>query len=184
MLIIGDVHGKFDNYLELTKLAESSIQIGDMGFNYSPLAELSLNHRFIKGNHDNYEISDPHDLGDFGIHEGIFYIRGAASIDRMRRIEGKDWFADEQLSYARLQEVINLFESTKPKIVISHDCPQSMASLLCGIQDTTLTRLALQTCFGLHQPELWIFGHHHRHVEDTFWGTKFVCLGELETFST
>ena len=52
--IIGDVHGKYGEYLHLTDDAEYSIQLGDMGFSYNHMKELNpLNHTFFGGNHDN-----------------------------------------------------------------------------------------------------------------------------------
>jgi hypothetical protein len=99
--IIGDVHGKFQDYIALTKECDYSIQVGDMGFDYSELRVLSKDdHKFIGGNHDNYDkyYGSPHALGstitigmgkDFGIatHGGLdfFFLRGGFSIDWKQR---------------------------------------------------------------------------------------------------
>lgn len=96
LAVFGDVHGKYTEYMRLTKLAEYSIQVGDMGFNYKPLTGLlgidPARHRVLGGNHDNYERGpcpactgascpacdgrgflfvqqSPHFLGDFGTWE-------------------------------------------------------------------------------------------------------------------
>ena len=54
--IIGDVHQYYDSYFSLAEECEYSLQVGDMGFNYEPLKQLdSNNHKFIGGNHDNYD---------------------------------------------------------------------------------------------------------------------------------
>lgn len=181
MLVIGDVHGKFEEYHELIKNRDRSIQVGDMGIDYSGLRTSGSNHYFIQGNHDNYKINHPQCLNNFGMLDGIFYIRGAYSIDRWRKIEGETWFADEELTNNEMTEAVSLFERQKPEIVISHDCPQCIASNF-GVYDKTMTRNGLQTMFQIHQPRLWLFGHHHRSMVDEFWGTEFRCLAELETY--
>jgi len=53
--IFGDVHGNIEDYVLCTKQAPSSVQLGDMGFDYSSLNELDPRfHVFVGGNHDNY----------------------------------------------------------------------------------------------------------------------------------
>ena len=56
MLIIGDVHGKINEYLQLIKNRKHSIQLGDFGVGFVDIPELPINHRFIRGNHDNPEL--------------------------------------------------------------------------------------------------------------------------------
>ena len=52
--IVGDVHGKFDGYINLIKDCEYSLQVGDMGFNYEQLSALNPSkHQFMGGNQDN-----------------------------------------------------------------------------------------------------------------------------------
>ena len=38
--IIGDVHGKYEEYLLLLSAADYSVQIGDMGFSYNQIGFL------------------------------------------------------------------------------------------------------------------------------------------------
>ncbi len=54
--IIGDVHGKLDEYAHLASEAEYSLQVGDMGFDYRYITRIvdSDRHKAIGGNHDNY----------------------------------------------------------------------------------------------------------------------------------
>jgi len=37
--------------------------------------------------------------------------------------------------------------------------------------------------WGIHKPDLWIFGHFHNSWTQTIQGTEFRCLAELETFN-
>lgn len=134
LMLIGDVHGKYYEYHELIKIAEQknikSIQLGDFGFEIEHIWHRnninSTNHKILFGNHDFYPFIDlPHSLGNFGYLEeyGIFYIRGANSIDKYRRTIGLDWFSNEELSWEEANQCLELYEKIKPNIVISHDCP-------------------------------------------------------------
>jgi len=91
---------------------------------------------------------------------------------------------NEELNYAEARKVANAYFANKPRIVVSHDCPQSLASLLYRINDKSITRQLLETCFREHQPEYWIYGHHHKSIRTniTFEGKtiSFIGLNELE----
>lgn len=182
MLIIGDVHGKFSEYKKLLG-EEPSIQVGDMGFDYTELDCLSSHHKFIKGNHDNYNLHSSHDLGDYGVWQNVFFIRGANSIDKNMRIDGISWWADEELSYQELKDCISMYETVKPDIVVSHDCPHTTANQVFGITESSRTRQALDIMWGIHQPKIWCFGHHHRSINTVIGHTRFICLAELETIN-
>jgi hypothetical protein len=196
--IISDVHGKFDKYVKLAKEVPYSIQIGDMGFKYDALNELDPEkHRVLAGNHDNYACVDgkfvfqtPHFLGDFGTYNvpGIgdfFYVRGAYSIDKKYRRVGINWFEREELNYQECLAALEVYKSTKPDIVISHECPSSVIDFV-GLKywDHELlkpsnTANLLQTMLDFHRPKLWIFGHHHKNFTKIIDVTTFECREEL-----
>lgn len=203
--IIGDCHGKIDEYLKLTKNAQASIQVGDMGFaaEYKKLDEsgLSLSHRFVPGNHDDLDAKSKYSLGDFGIVEipnfsKVFFIRGAWSIDHWQRktydaaTGGKSWWPQEELSFAELNAALKLYQQCKPDFVVSHDCPQCIKmevadpSMLKRFgydrNPVVRTSLCLQAMFESHQPHYWIFGHYHKSFREHRNGTIFQCLNELE----
>jgi hypothetical protein len=200
LTVVGDCHGLTDRYVNKVKDLEASVQLGDMAHNYSRLSGLDpLKHKFFGGNHDNYDIyyQQPHSLGDFGEYTlgGIkfFFMRGAFSIDRIYRTPKVDWWEEEELSYAQLNECITLYQRLKPAIVITHDCPLPIAEIIgnkrvlinYGFDPHTYrprTQLALTQMFEIHQPELWLFGHFHLSREVVYKGTKFICLNELEIF--
>lgn len=181
MRIIGDVHGKIDDYLKIIGFTDCSLQLGDMGFDYSRIPE-SADHRFIRGNHDNYDSNHPNILSDYGIWRDIFYIRGAYSIDKIYRREGVDWFRNEELSYQDANDTFDFYEKVKPRIVVTHSAPMRIVGEMGFKPLKTFTQSLLDTCFEAHQPELWIFGHFHKSWVRDICGTRFRCLAELETF--
>lgn len=206
MRFIGDVHGKFKRYRKLIRNIPASIQVGDMGVGFKKYmhGELILdinppfdamsegNHRFIRGNHDNPEVCKQH---KYYIPDGhmetvqntkMMYIGGAISIDKAWRTEGLDYWSDEELSYPELDNLINIYRDYKPDVMITHDCPESIANEMMMAFNTTkkdfpsITRQALESMFYFHQPKYWIFGHWHKTISFTTLGTAFRCLGELD----
>lgn len=149
--------------MPLAMEAEYSIQVGDLGLDYSYLDRLQLDvtrHRAIAGNHDNYGengcLTDPLFLGDYGVHEvdgaSIFFVRGAWSIDQEHRkrrqkwpanIGEITWWEDEELSRFQMESAIELFRERTPEIVVSHEAPM-------GIVDR-FTNLSFPRNFGYHE---------------------------------
>jgi predicted phosphodiesterase len=191
LLIIGDVHGKVDNYWKiLQKHDGASIQLGDFGFNKHHKWHLknidNKKHQIVFGNHDDYTfVNKPHSLRNWAYTpQGyeIMTIRGAWSIDKHDRVEGKSWWANEELTYTEMEEAVDAFNYYKPKIVITHNCPYSVGDYLFGIKDKSMTCNGFEIMLQNHQPDLWFFGHHHRSVNEEINGTRFICLAELETY--
>lgn len=201
MLIIGDVHGKIKQYLWLIKDVESSFQIGDMGIGFpNILLPTSDNgHKFIRGNHDNPSVcrQHPNYAGEFGYipEKEIFFMGGAWSIDKEWRIPGYSWWPDEELSWEQMDAAYELYVEKKPKIVLTHDCPDEIGSFILaslkspfiigsdgkGMKISTQTAKGLQRMLDIHKPEKWIFGHWHQSWKMERQGTRFICLNELET---
>lgn len=208
--IIGDVHGKFRRYREIIRDVPFSIQAGDMGVGFMgfrggelrsltnpPYDAMSEGrHLFIRGNHDNPEVCKRQKYwipdGSFIpavdgiIDSGIYCLGGAVSIDRAYRTEGLDWWPDEELSYAELERMVDEYAAIKPEIVITHDCPSSIANEILSafnktkIEDGSRTRVALERMLGRHQPREWYFGHWHVSLSVKRGRTLFTCLNELE----
>jgi hypothetical protein len=194
MYLIGDIHGRFVEYFEVIKDLEESIQLGDFGLGfgnrnfgddyYKEEVKKYPNHKFIRGNHDNPQVcnSMPNCLGDFGYIEklDLFYVAGAYSIDRHIRIEGVDWWKEEELDYATFQKVVDLYEQVKPSIVISHDCPMDVIPYMSGKPIRNSTSSNLNYLFYKHQPKKWYFGHHHLSKDLLIEKTNFICLDIFE----
>lgn len=189
-------------YLQLIAGAEYSVQIGDMGdgLAYDQLREhVDLaRHRFFPGNHDHYDQLPPHSLGDFGLvsHGGVefFFVRGAASTDRDKLVRlgrelGKTlWYEEEQLTAEQMQAAEAAYKAARPKIMLTHDAPTDIARAVW--RDTSRpspgesfrasrTNEFLAQLFELHQPRVWLFGHHHHNWRLREGATEFVCVGEL-----
>lgn len=193
LTIIGDVHGKVEQYKEITDNCEVSICVGDFGFEkqWNWLYENidSDRHVINPGNHDtNKGFTSQYSTGHFSFQSipNLFTVRGAESIDKHLRTEGIDWFADEELNYQQQLEAFDLYAKVKPRIVISHDCPQIIMESIFKMGwsfGKSQTRNMLQAMFDAHKPELWVFGHHHFSKDVNIFGTRFVCLDELETLT-
>lgn len=193
---IGDVHGKWARYKKLIKGVPRSIQVGDFGIGfYNPRTETYSrpphnamakgDHKFIRGNHDNPTQcrSHPFWLKDGAyVDDSIFCIGGALSIDKHLRTEGWNWWADEELCYAEFLELIQAYEEAKPKVVVTHECPEAVMSRVLNrykYDFPSITRQFLDNLLHVHKPDLWIHGHWHLDHHTVFEGVEFIGLGEL-----
>ncbi|KKL57766.1 hypothetical protein LCGC14_2232120 [marine sediment metagenome] len=207
MFFIGDVHGIFrsiperdieEGYFDIIERLgnQKSIQVGDFGFGFCKkiLPIWDINHRFIRGNHDDPAACQVHlnHLGDYGVSEdGIFFVGGGYSIDVDWRKANAYmyphpiWWEDEEIAEVEFDKIIELYETTKPKIIVSHDCPSEIRNTLIDGNKPFRNRTSdglLSVMFKVHQPELWVFGHYHESFDSTIGRTHFKCLAELEVF--
>lgn len=170
MIFIGDIHGAIHHAVAVAENHpdETVLQVGDFGiFNewQAPVFPFIPNNlKMFPGNHDNRDYCNtlPFCIGDYGEFEDIFFISGASSIDASYRIEGVDWWRNEELNYSQFQDALDKWEKSDKMILVSHDCPQSLASELFHIHDTSSTRTMLDHAIEIKKPEMIIFGHHHR----------------------
>lgn len=182
MLIIGDIHGKTEQYFQIISKEKESIQLGDFGFRSQYdwfLKNTGPDHKVLMGNHDYYPYlgTSPKILPSFGYLPAseIFYIRGAYSIDWKSRTIGVDLFENEELTIAEGYQALDLYDKIRPKFVVSHDCPTTFSWTFSNFPPSR-TRQLLQSLLDIHQPKLWVFGHHHLSIRTE----KFICLKELE----
>lgn len=187
MYLIGDVHGKIKEYLELIKiLNDETIQLGDFGIGFIKIPKLSIQHMFIRGNHDNPKLCKkfPNFMGDFGIFDkyDLFFISGAYSVDYNLRTIGVDWWENEELTNRQIIEAMCLYEKTQPRFVISHDAPRAFLESHFSGSFNTKTSNFLEQLLGIHEPEIWVFAHHHKSIRQKFGKTHFVGLDELEMY--
>lgn len=210
--IIGDVHGKHDDYFNIVNTCEASIQLGDFGFfpswnrlSYSGL-DKSL-HKIIPGNHDDYDYCPQSEycLGDFGpaIVNGFefFFVRGGLSIDRVYRVgeelsnKNKTWWSQEELNFSQMLDCIKLYSEIKPDYLLSHAPAVEVIDILHTKNNSILqnfkfhkgyrenTSLLISELIKIHRPKFCFSGHHHKDKTFTIDGTTFVCLAELSTFT-
>lgn len=186
---VGDVHGRLNS---LPKLGHPVVQIGDMGIGFveSKDDEQQLRRRddlwFIRGNHDDPAAcrSHPRYLGDWGQHDFMFWVSGAWSIDQNFRVEGVSWWREEELNYEESRRAFDDYVAARPRLMISHDGPACLFTkggpMELAMFQTTSTSSLLQTMLEAHQPEFWLFGHHHKSRSFTLGSTHFRCLNVEE----
>lgn len=200
---IGDVHGKFKGYSRLIYDAPYSIQVGDMGVGFKkynrdsdlvwdtnpPFDKMSDGkHLFIRGNHDNPGVCLRHKywIPDGSLIDGVFCVGGATSIDKAWRTKDIDWWEDEEVSQDELEKILQVYSELKPEIVVTHECPESIANQILAafnkvkFNDFSRTRQTLERMYYVHQPKIWIFGHWHQSLNFMDGTTNFICLNELE----
>lgn len=203
---IGDVHGRYEDYLSIAQSCDFSVQVGDFGgsrewnaLNYSGLNP--DNHKILGGNHDDYPRCEksPYFMGNFGIQKlgsnpPIFYIRGGHSLDKFSRVKNDMMYSyREELNFTQMIGCVKLYERIKPEIVVSHVPPTCVnREIFSPMHQECLTSFNLDADFientarlgeyllSIHRPKLWVFGHLHIPYDNTLLGTKFKGLGELE----
>ncbi len=185
LLLISDIHGNINEYWKiLNKYKLKSIQVGDFGFKKHHEWHLknidSTKHKINFGNHDDYSfLCENHSLKNFSYYNGLMTVRGAFSIDRYRRIDGIDWWHNEEMTYSEMLDAVDCYMENKPNIMVTHDCPNSIRQTLFGIFDKSITANGLEMMFQFHKPKVWVFGHHHKNIDVEIMGTRFICQEEF-----
>lgn len=211
-LIIGDVHKHWNRYINILNKtsADRTIQVGDFGINEKEGYEdreiliernrlmKSEDHKFIRGNHDDLSMCNLHNCyipdGKYENDTGIFYFGGS---EFSPPDDPYDKYKKHDIYTAYLDGIASKYDDAKPRIVISHDCPEVVAVEMFHhykidgeyrkkvSKDPYHTRNFLSLLWTLHQPEVWIFGHWHirvtKYQKMKNQSTKFVCLSILET---
>jgi hypothetical protein len=144
LFLIGDVHGKTEEYLaalaampkNATSFALGDLYLGRPGIS---LPTMDPRHRFIRGNHDSPALAEAHPnfAGKFGFipeDGGVFYLSGALTVSAPVLQNSKYWYADEELSPQELDAAIDLYRESKPRILLSHEGPSEIvAEMLAGL---------------------------------------------------
>lgn len=190
MRYIGDIHGDYKTYFNIIEGCERSIQVGDFGIGFvaNPVDMYDTSkHEFIRGNHD-YPHSckrwEPNYIpdGTFRPETSTFFCGGALSVDKVTRKYGIDWWDDEELTIKQFYDIIDEYVEAKPKIMVTHDCPEFLARKTMSGYDSykasipSTTRQAFDAMWVAHKPKVWIFGHWHESVKEEVNGTTFICL--------
>ena len=189
--------------------AEMLIQVGDFGcwhpdkhmsvaYTWDDL-KLAVPVHWIDGNHEDFpflqsmvewDLPEPQPVAENLIYipRGTIlelgglrfgFLGGAASVDRMQRILGRDWFPEELPSYAEAMRLAN--GPGTLDVMVCHDCPEEAADPLVRIKDDPQSngnRLMLQTLVEALQPTYFCFGHYHQWLVQDVEGTHYVCLAD------
>ena len=181
MYFIGDIHCNFDSYLRIIEGLDKSVQVGDFGVGFPDVEypkNFDINHKFIRGNHDNPFVCTHHPncIKDGEYIDGVFYVGGAHSVDKHMRVKDLNWWEEEEVSYQKAMEILDRYVEYKPEIVVSHDCPSIV------IEGQSRTKDLLNAMLEFHEPKIWIFGHHHWSLDLVVNKTRFKCLDIEEVF--
>ena len=66
-----------------------------------------------------------------------------------------------------------------PPIVFSHDCPTWATTFFPGrMRNVSRTNQFLQRLWECHEPDLWLFGHHHETRIIRRNNAQLACIGE------
>jgi Icc-related predicted phosphoesterase len=106
----------------------------------------------------------------------ILFMGGADSIDKNRRIIGKNWFPEEIITQ---KDFMNLPE-VNVDIFITHTCPTELVTTLALYypeKGWEPSNDALSELWKIYKPNLWFFGHWHQYKEGIYKDiTKWYCL--------
>jgi len=185
-IFLGDVHANTEALDTICKLfpTDSIIQLGDLGVGFTASIPYHDNLRFIRGNHDDPKACQARKdyIGDWAVDKDTLFISGAYSIDKLQRIQGYDWWPDEELSLREMDKVLEFIKEHGDTIttVVSHELPQKFIHEHFRLWNRTRTGEFLDEVWGLVVPERWYGAHHHisYHMIDS--GTEFFILDELE----
>jgi len=199
MKILGDIHGKMIKLSQVMKTTEDEVLcVGDIGIGFRGVGQdpsLSERFHFIRGNHDWPYWCKKHAQFtlDYGMWRDMFLFGGARSVDKEWRTEFKNWWRDEELSYAECQRAIEAYAEAKPRIVISHEAPfllqpdlkidvvsRNPDLAVFGDPQPYTTSVAMDEMLAIHKPDLWIFGHWHTSFSKQIGPTRFRCADIFE----
>lgn len=162
-----------------------------------PVEEATSKFHFVSEDHVyKFKALPDHFMGHFGVWTvpdceptqvsgDIFFVRGASSVDKQYRVNGKSWWPEEELSIQQMEEAVELYQEVKPDFVISHECPYHVLEALPwflgkgwgggGIIHNP-TQQMLEAMLQAHRPKIWVFAHYHRNLWQNLFGTTFICL--------
>lgn len=105
----------------------------------------------------------------------VLFMGGAASIDKLWRIEGVSWFPEEEI---KPKDMDGLDPAWHIDIVISHTCPLgiNVKGDYDALRLTDWSRAALSEVMRMYNPKLWYFGHWHTHQQWQMGDTLFTAL--------
>lgn len=198
MALIGDIHGD-KKYLVPEYFMWNDIQLGDLDlFGYGHLV-YDKPRFFLEGNHDHFpslncDAEKPYEVvpGNNLFHiprgywqNGTLFIGGGFSRDHFLRVEGRDWFQEqEKLSYQQMDRIMNApyqFVDT----IVSHECPEELMPVMFNIRPDNSNPVArdLDAVLNAFNPTRWFFGHHHTTRMCNHKNCAFMCLGIGDRFS-
>jgi hypothetical protein len=108
----------------------------------------------------------------------VLFMGGADSIDKDCRILGRDWFPEEIITQADIENLPDI----QIDIVISHTCPECLVADMLPYNSFKFndpSTQALQYVLEKYDPQYWFFGHWHHFKRFKRGYTTFTCLNML-----
>lgn len=190
---VGDIHGDIEFMKSIMNQTPDDlvIQVGDFGFSDTYNAFFATgnynNLKILAGNHDDYSSlrAYSNSLCDYGLIEDFAYLRGALSIDKLRRVSGYDYFENEEIDYQTANDFLSFWETNKPDRFFSHSSSSEgvYSCLTPPFGALSFTERVISEAFKIHEPKLHIHGHLHKSLTYKVGQTTVRSLGINEVFS-
>ena len=194
--IIGSADGmSYQLKTKLSKLGEDfdlSVCLGDVILDYSqPLHIKQINEldptyvKIVQGNEDDPNKLTAHYLGDFGyLWTHLFYVRGEKKSPYLKELTNNN----TEITPKQMAAAYRTYRTTKPKIVLTHACPNSLRHLVERMKKEFISKETHCSKTGKlfdmmlkkHQPEYWVFSHPRKSWREHLSGTTFISLTPLE----
>lgn len=155
------------------------------------LAKKNIKVYFMRGNHDNpkyfseqlIKFDNLRLIKDYEIIDNILFIGGAISIDRMNRVNNKDYWVDEKIIEKSDVDINNV------EIVISHEAPLKANPVISKnvvindnlLKDINESRVILQNIFDKVNAKKWYYGHYHIFKTENIGNTEITCIPEYNS---
>lgn len=205
--IVSDIHGNFTGLFKDLLKYHYNCKVfvsGDCGFGfykfnfyknmftrYNPmLAKKNIKVYFMRGNHDDpkyfseqlLKFDNLILLNDYEIIDNILFVGGAISIDRMYRVDNRDYWVDEKI-------IEKDFDTNNVEIVISHEAPLKANPIVRKdilindelTKDIDESRTILQNIFDKVNAKKWYYGHYHIYKTENIGNTEVTCIPEYNT---
>lgn len=203
--VVADIHGAHHVLRAWAQTTDADVilQLGDFGvmpnagYTIAPGRAYETPTMFIPGNHDDHDwLRTPHletllptnlsYLGRVGCFTlgpwTVAYLGGGYSIDRDQRVEGVDWWRDEEPTLREVEQ----FATYRPDLVITHEAPLTIIEAIFNYNIYTGNSTSQMLDNLLRhvpdfQPKVWLFGHHHPHSIESVRhnGITFIALPEF-----
>jgi Icc-related predicted phosphoesterase len=193
ILIVGDIHGKWNDFNNLIEelTPDVILQVGDFGAWKDILVDKSIKNGstriyFCDGNHEDHiflKNSKQEILPNiFYMKRGsvltlsnnfnILFFGGAESIDKNLRTPGYDWFPEESIT----QKDLDNLPDNHIDMIISHTCPIEFR-----VKDVIheSSRHALSIVLKRYKPDLWVFGHWHTFIQGQHKNCRWTSLNMI-----
>jgi hypothetical protein len=194
VIITGDIHGEWGklNALINKKKPDILIVCGDFGYwpamwDLDKIVPAETKILWCDGNHEDFwalKQANPEVVpGVFYMKRGsvytlpdnrkVLFMGGASSTDKEMRTFGVDWFPEETISWADMEDL----PDHRIDIVISHTCPNEFYKQLSSLYShNDPSRVALSYVLEKYRPLLWYFGHFHAFRKGKFEDTHWTAL--------